>query len=265
MAWRLAYSLTTLRDQVNAAYPARSKISDGTIGDAAHAAEPSDHNPNSAGVVCALDLTHNPPYFDAHALADKLLSNRNPNLKYLISNRRITGAWSQWRWVGYAGSNPHDKHIHISVGLGPDGQSRQPYDDTTKWNIMGGGDTLTKEQIIAIYTGFYDVEDAEVPSDIINAYTGKPADGLLTQLKNDPTWLAHKQQIRQNAIDAKFFLSVANVRGANFTRIREKLNIAADPDEGKTTNLILAAIDKLKAGVGVTKQAVVDYITKNLS
>ncbi|MQB02542.1 MAG: hypothetical protein GEU78_20460, partial [Actinobacteria bacterium] len=64
MAWRVARSLLTLRDQVDAAAPNRSKRSDGTIGDAAHASRSSDHNPwvkdGATGVVTAIDLTHDP-------------------------------------------------------------------------------------------------------------------------------------------------------------------------------------------------------------
>lgn len=140
MAWRLAGSLVKLREQLNAAYPNRSKVSDGSIGDAAHAAVPSDHNPNSAGVVCAIDITHSPSTgLDAHALADRLIVNRHPTLKYVISNYRIAGDWTGWKWVRYYGSNPHDKHIHVSVGRGNDGYSVQPYDDSSNWNIMGEG------------------------------------------------------------------------------------------------------------------------------
>lgn len=139
MAWRLANSLVKLRDQLNAAYPNRSKISDGTIGDAAHQASASDHNPNAAGVVCAMDITHSPQTgLDAHALADSLRVNRHPDLKYIISNRRIAGAWSNWAWQAYNGSNPHSSHIHVSVGRGNDGQSTPPYDDTNDWAIGGG-------------------------------------------------------------------------------------------------------------------------------
>ena len=138
MAWRLANSLTRLRDQVNGAYPNRNKASDGTIGDAAHSASASDHNPNPSGVVCALDLTHHAGYFDAHALADRLRLNRHPALKYIISNGRICGAWTGWSWWAYNGSNPHSRHIHVSVGVGPDGRSSGPYDDTSNWNIGGG-------------------------------------------------------------------------------------------------------------------------------
>lgn len=38
MAWRLAKSLVTLREQVNALSPNRSRVSDGTIGDKTEAA-----------------------------------------------------------------------------------------------------------------------------------------------------------------------------------------------------------------------------------
>lgn len=142
MAWRLANSLVKLRDQINAAYPNRNKASDGTIGDAAHAASASDHNPNAAGVVCAMDITHSPQTgLDAHALADRLRVNRHPNLKYIISNKRIAGAWTNWAWQAYTGPNPHSSHIHISVGVGSDGKSVQPYDDTTAWAISGGSPT----------------------------------------------------------------------------------------------------------------------------
>lgn len=138
MGWRLANSLVRLRDQINAAYPNRAKASDGTIGDAAHAAGASDHNPNAAGVVCAMDITNSPQTgFDVHALADRLRVNRHPDLKYIISNGRIAGAWTGWAWAPYNGSNRHDKHAHFSVGRGNDGQSTPPYDDTNDWAIGG--------------------------------------------------------------------------------------------------------------------------------
>lgn len=135
---RLANSLVKLRDQVNAAFPNRNKASDGWIGDAAHAASASDHNPNGAGVVCALDITNSPQTgFDVHALADRIRVNRHSNLKYIISNRRICGDWTGWAWWPYNGSNPHSSHAHFSVGRGSDGRSTPPYDDATAWNIGG--------------------------------------------------------------------------------------------------------------------------------
>lgn len=134
MSWRVAKSLLKLRDQVNAAYPNRNKASDGFIGNEAHQRVASDHNPNRHGVVTAFDITHSPEKgFDAHALANRLLVNRHPDLKYIISDGRIAGAWTNWKWSPYHGTDPHDTHIHVSVGVGNDGQSEPPYDDENDW------------------------------------------------------------------------------------------------------------------------------------
>lgn len=128
MTWRLARGLERLRQQVNAKYPNRSKSSDGTIGDRAHAARASDHNP-SGGIVHALDLTHHTGVFDAHALAEKLRASKDPRISYIISNRRIASAKANWSWRRYTGSNPHSKHIHVSI-------HRNPHADNTRdWSI----------------------------------------------------------------------------------------------------------------------------------
>lgn len=133
-ARRLARSLKTLRTQINAAAPNRSKASDGTIGDAAHASRSSDHNPwvrdGGTGVVTALDITHDPARgVDAGILADSLIASRDRRIKYVIWNRRIASATtSPWTWRTYGGANPHTKHVHISVV--PD---RARYDDVAPW------------------------------------------------------------------------------------------------------------------------------------
>lgn len=136
-AWRLAKSLEKLRSQLNEVYPKRDKTSDGTIGDDSHQASASDHNPNAEGVVCAFDIdTDLGSGTDAHALADHLRIHRHPNLKYIVSKDRICSVKENWAWRKYTGDY-HGNHIHISVGVGRDGQSKQPYDDTTPWDIMG--------------------------------------------------------------------------------------------------------------------------------
>lgn len=128
--WRLAKSLEGLRDQVNALYPGRNKASDGTIGDARHAASgsASDHNPNREGVVTAIDITHDPAHgLDIEQLAKQLADSRDPRIKYIIFNRKIIVPSSSTGWKPYMGDNPHDKHIHVSVWGN--------YDDQTKWRI----------------------------------------------------------------------------------------------------------------------------------
>jgi peptidoglycan hydrolase-like protein with peptidoglycan-binding domain len=140
MAWRLAKSLETLRAQVNAKYPTRSKQSDGSIGDEKHASRSSDHNPwvkdGSMGIVTAIDITHDPEDgFDSYAFADMLLKNRDARVKYIISNGRI-GAGSEgpspWAWRKYSGSNKHNHHVHISVK-----SDKSFYDDASDWKIDG--------------------------------------------------------------------------------------------------------------------------------
>lgn len=129
---RIAKSLDTLRSQVNAQWPGRSKANDGWIGDAAHQATASDHNPNAAGVVTALDITHDPAHgLDAGKLADTLRLSHDPRIKYIISNRRIASSLiSPWVWRPYSGANAHEEHVHVSVMADP-----KLYDDPRPWVI----------------------------------------------------------------------------------------------------------------------------------
>ena len=138
--WRVAECLLALRDQVNQRTPSRKKTSDGTIGDAAHAARTSDHNPwvrdGAIGVVTAMDITHDPAGgCDAGALAEAIRASQDARVKYIIWNRQIANSASingaaPWTWRPYNGANPHDKHVHISVK--PD---KAAYDLTSTWTI----------------------------------------------------------------------------------------------------------------------------------
>lgn len=131
---RLAKSLITLIGQVDAKWPNRDKSSDGSIGDAAHAARASDHNPNAAGVVTALDLDRDiAAGFNARALAEALVASRDPRIKYIISNAQIVSSKvSPWQWRPYSGANAHREHIHVSVDADP-----ALYDDARPWAIPG--------------------------------------------------------------------------------------------------------------------------------
>jgi peptidoglycan hydrolase-like protein with peptidoglycan-binding domain len=133
MAWRLARSLEKLRTQINEAYPDRSKVSDGTVGDSQHSSRASDHNPNSKGVVCALDITNDPAHgLNAGQIAEALRVSGDPRIKYLISNGRISNPdISNGAWRKYTGKNPHNHHFHISV--------KGDYDSTLPWDIGAKG------------------------------------------------------------------------------------------------------------------------------
>lgn len=144
MTWRLAKSLETYRNQINKLAPSRNKASDGTIGDAAHSSRTSDHNPNPAGVVCAIDITHDPQGgVDCNSLAESLVASRDPRIKYIIWNRRINSSiTSPWNWRNYTGGNPHTMHLHLSVH----GQ----YDDVKEWaiNVTPQGDTEVAAPVV---------------------------------------------------------------------------------------------------------------------
>lgn len=132
MKWRVAKALLTLRDQVNARFPERDKSWDGTIGDTAHSSRKSDHNPNEAGVVCAMDITHDPENgVDSYKMAEQLRLGGDSRIKYVISNKKIfSSTQSPWVWRKYSGSNPHDHHVHISVK-----SPARYYDDTAPWEL----------------------------------------------------------------------------------------------------------------------------------
>lgn len=109
-----------LLDEIDARAPHRSRRSDGTIGDAAHRANAwSDHNPRN-GLVCALDITDDPPHFDPDDFAEVLIARRDLRVKYLISDGRVATSYPSskgpaWTWRKYTGLNGHFAHLHISV------------------------------------------------------------------------------------------------------------------------------------------------------
>lgn len=161
VSWRLAFSLDELRGQLDARWPNRDRSSDGAIGDAAHAATASDHNPNAQGVVCAYDIDtdldgtndSNDPEMDAMVEGFRLAPH--PDLKYLIYRGRMFSAYAAhgfppFTWRPYLGPDMHTSHAHVSVGVGPDGQSAAgTYDDRTPWTIEQG-DIVTPEDLANI-------------------------------------------------------------------------------------------------------------------
>jgi hypothetical protein len=109
--------------QATALAPKRKKASDGLLPSAAHlkASPTSDHNTG-----LAVDLTHDPKNgIDCAVIFEKL--KEDARVSYLIFDSKI---WSAEKAElgnrGYAGSNPHTKHMHISIN---DGHGN----DTSPW------------------------------------------------------------------------------------------------------------------------------------
>ncbi len=153
MTWRLARSLQVLRGELDALAPGRDRSSDGTIGDARHqaAGARSDHNPNAAGVVRALDVDAGPGLYPApplDALAVQLaehvrqlgLAGFPPlmNGGYVIWSGRIASARHGWSWRPYTGVSQHRDHVHVSVSL-----DAARYDDQSSWNVTDRPGTST--------------------------------------------------------------------------------------------------------------------------
>ena len=104
-------ALAVLR-QATALVPKRSKVSDGLLPSKAHikASPNSDHNTG-----LAVDLTHDSKAgIDCAEIFEKLKEDNR--VSYLIFNKKI---WSRDKAKSgnrpYTGSNPHTKHLHISI------------------------------------------------------------------------------------------------------------------------------------------------------
>ena len=121
---RLVAGGVTLRNQVNKRWPKRDKRSDGWIGDKAHAGRQSDHNPDSRGLVHALDIDADLDPKDpgaAQRLANQIVAYAASGIpganriKYVVFNDQIasgTYPTSMWKWRGSGYGHMH--HIHVS-------------------------------------------------------------------------------------------------------------------------------------------------------
>ncbi len=109
LAKRAAPAAIAALRQATALRPKRKKASDGLLPSKAHVHQNpnSDHNSGYA-----VDITHDIVNGIDCAVAFENLK-RDPRVKYLIFNGRI---WSKEKGIReYTGSNPHHKHLHISI------------------------------------------------------------------------------------------------------------------------------------------------------
>lgn len=105
----------------------RDKRSDGTIGNAEHAARESDHNPGVRGLVHAGDLTEDKPRgIDIDAWVARMVIRRDRRVKYIIHDGMIWRSYDRaatasrpflpaWTPERYTGVNPHRGHGHVSI------------------------------------------------------------------------------------------------------------------------------------------------------
>lgn len=131
MTYYLVPALVKLRDEINTRFPKRDKTSDGWIGDTAHAARPSSHNPDYAhgGAVRAIDIDvdDNDPARDLRMTVINAAKG-DSRVWYIISNGIIYSRSYGWAARHYTGSNGHFHHVHISVVEDP-----SKWADTSRW------------------------------------------------------------------------------------------------------------------------------------
>jgi hypothetical protein len=143
-ACKKALSYATLR------WPKRDRASDGIIGDAAHKLRKSDHNDGNA-----FDLTHDPKNgADCEELSKDVVWDSR--VTYVIWNKQICftdqphrrqadesctsprylGPEKKKSWEPYVGTNPHTKHMHVSI-------RESARDDLAPWPWSPDEKTLT--------------------------------------------------------------------------------------------------------------------------
>jgi hypothetical protein len=130
--WVLIPCLKALFAEFDRIAPSRDRASDGSIGDAAHRNEVSDHNPDETGrvpihdadhlnEVHAIDVDNNLRESDltmekvVQFLLGRCRSGAEKRLRYVIYNRRIWAASSGWAQKTYTGASPHTEHAHFSA------------------------------------------------------------------------------------------------------------------------------------------------------
>lgn len=205
MAWRLAPTLVQFRKEVNEHYPLRDKTSDGTLGNAAHAASVSDHNPDSRGVVCAIDIDEDvdgskttvyPRFNPGQALAtvvDRVLelarAGQLPQLNYVIYEGRIWSRRTGFTPKVYTGVNAHDHHGHFSVYHDP-----RLADLLTPWNIAPKAPVKPRISLTAVNRALIaggagpDLGGGTNDVQQLQRLLGIEADGLVGPATRDAVW-----------------------------------------------------------------------------
>ena len=120
MAWYLAPALAVGRAEVNRRWPKRDLASEGTVGDAAHQATRSDHNPNARESVDAWDMDvevngRGRPYAEDVEHLKRVFQAHEAS-RYWIHDDQIAERANDWRRRPYKPDDPdrnkHIKHVH---------------------------------------------------------------------------------------------------------------------------------------------------------
>jgi hypothetical protein len=192
-SWILIPCLVRLRSEFNTIAPTRDHASDGSIGDAAHQSEVSDHNPDETGSVPIHDADH---VNEVHAidvdddlrqsdltmekvvqfLLGRCRSGTEKRLRYIIYNRRIWEASNDWRQRTYTGSSPHTEHAHFSASYVSKLEA-----STASWHLedipvaLTAADKTWISQQISAAVASLKASDVATADDLLNARIGDKA------------------------------------------------------------------------------------------
>lgn len=185
--WKLPPSLIKIYNEANFLAPSRSRRSDGSIGDLAHAMRTSDHNAQG-GWVHAIDLTHSPATgYDAHAWAraiaihetNRINAGLPARINYIISNGMIWKS-STRRWTRYTGSNAHISHVHYSIH-----RSVYARSNVEQWHVSGGAIIAPPTNKPPVAEDIYDLDTEFEEGESMKLY--RDHNGAIWMWYNDDT------------------------------------------------------------------------------
>jgi hypothetical protein len=238
-----------LTGEFNRVGPKRSKASDGSVGDTAHAGNESDHNPDETGSthdedsdnrneVHAKDVTAKGPWLNGmtmkaatRLIADRHRSGADQRLQGIIYNREI--CWEpEWKWKEYSGSNPHTEHAHFSARY----DTGKLENDTRSFGLVEKwGDDVSEQDVTNALNKFFardtnsegvitsrigrDALDQGIPSgvtgDKVQAWIVlKELGQQIMQVKSTLNTLANKDMTDEQAIINGVLAGLAGAEGA---------------------------------------------------
>ncbi|MEV4622888.1 hypothetical protein AB0J74_29770 [Asanoa sp. NPDC049573] len=249
MAWFLNPALTRFRNEVDSRWPRRDRTSDGTIGDLAHQATSSDHNPDRDGSVDAWDMDVDG--VDVQKVIAAAL--KHESIQYVIYNRRITSrSWGLGTWRPYTGPSPHTEHVHFNTRESHENSTKPWFTDQPEDDMFEARDrdalTSANFRALGIYqdldTVSFKVSNGSVHTERNVAKAARIAleqkvSAVLTALSSVDEAVAAQLRGQFAEIDAGFAETKAAIDGVD-EAVLEGLGALSTPEEqAKTLRVVL--------------------------